>query len=203
MSRTNKPLGRKDEIVIQEVDGEVLIYDLRNDKAFCLNETSAAIWKLCDGNTSVADIAGRVAKDVKATNNEDIVWLALDQLKKEKLIDGGLEAGYDHFEGMSRRQVVKKIGLSSLVAIPVVASMVAPVAAQSTSVCNGTCRCMNPVGAAGECAGEPGAGFINCNNIMGIPAPTAPMCDCGNLGGTGSGGGPNGAPGFRLGMCRF
>lgn len=128
MSNSNKPLGRKDEIVIQEIDGEVLIYDLRNDKAFCLNPTSAAIWKLCDGDKSVAEIADNVAKEFKATNSEDLVWLALDQLKKEKLLEGGIDAGYDHFDGMSRRQVIRKIGMGSAVAIPIIASLVAPTA---------------------------------------------------------------------------
>lgn len=188
MSKTNKPLGRKDEIVIQEIDGEVLIYDLRNDKAFCLNATSAAIWKLCDGDKSVADIASRVAADFKATNSEDLVWLALDQLKKEKLIDGGLDKGYDHFNGLSRRQVIKNIGMGSMVAIPIVASLLAPTAVYAQTcvadlgmctVSPGCCSmvCVNTPGAGSTCC-QPG-GSINVGNDAGAPVSTP-----GNCGGT-------------------
>ncbi len=33
--------GRNKDIVIQEIEGEVLVYDLMSNKAVCLNETSA------------------------------------------------------------------------------------------------------------------------------------------------------------------
>lgn len=44
---------------MQELDGETLVYDLKTHTACHLNETSAAVWRLCDGTRSVADI-GRV-----------------------------------------------------------------------------------------------------------------------------------------------
>ncbi len=51
------PKVRSEEIVTKEVDGELLVYDRKRDKAHCLNKTAAAIWKLCDGETSTAEIA--------------------------------------------------------------------------------------------------------------------------------------------------
>jgi hypothetical protein len=131
----NYPKSRTDEIVVQEMNGEILVYDLRDNRAMCLNETSSAVWKACDGSNSVADIAARVG-------NEDIVWLALAELKKEKLIDSMPGTPAD-FEGLSRREVIKKIGLGSMIALPIIAGLVAPTAANAASSCvaGGACTC--------------------------------------------------------------
>ena len=50
------PAARKDELVIQEVEGETLVYDLKSHKAHCLNRTAALVWKRCDGRTRVGQI---------------------------------------------------------------------------------------------------------------------------------------------------
>jgi hypothetical protein len=43
MTSQNNPKNRKNDIVIQELKDEILIYDLTTNKAYCLNETSAAV----------------------------------------------------------------------------------------------------------------------------------------------------------------
>jgi hypothetical protein len=119
------PVSRKNDLVIQEHDGELLIYDLSKNKALCLNETSAKIWSACDGSRTVADLAA-------AFGGEDLVWLALHDLKKNRLLEGTSEIP-GRFEGMSRREVIRKIGIGSMVAIPVIASLVAPTAVHAAS----------------------------------------------------------------------
>lgn len=194
MKKEFTPKSRKDNLVVQEIDGEVLIYDLQNDKALCLNLTSALVWQACDGSKNVAEISEWVGEKLNSANNEDLVWLALDQLKKEKLIENGAELN-SHFEGLSRREVVKKIGLSSMIAIPVVASLVAPVAAATSSICGMLssvaactptantncpttnqramgCRCGSPAGAtpsqccSGSCVLGPGPGCPATPNFI-------------------------------------
>ena len=56
MKSINNPKGRHNDLVVQDSENEVLIYDLKLNKAYCLNETSALIWRLCDGTKSVAEI---------------------------------------------------------------------------------------------------------------------------------------------------
>ena len=55
------PKARRDGIITKEVDGELLVYDIAKDKAHCLNETAAAVWQLCDGQTNVGQISERLA----------------------------------------------------------------------------------------------------------------------------------------------
>jgi hypothetical protein len=64
---------------------------------------------------------------------EEVVWLALDQLKKENLLENGGEIP-TKFSGMSRREVIRKVGLATAIALPVIAGLVAPTAAQAQSI---------------------------------------------------------------------
>ena len=86
MKSGNYPLSRQDNIVIQELRDEVLIYDLQKNKALCLNQTSALIWQECDGTKSVAEISQTFSKTLKSNVSEDIVWLALNQFKSDNLL---------------------------------------------------------------------------------------------------------------------
>lgn len=133
---------REDEVVVQEIDGEVLVYDLRTDKAYCLNQTSSIVWNACDGKRTREEIRSFVSDQLSSDVGRDVVWLALQQLSKSGLIDGGVEAPVE-FAGMSRRQLMKKIGLATAVALPVVASLVAPTAAHAASLCmtGASCTC--------------------------------------------------------------
>ena len=140
MKILTKPISRKAEIVIQELEKEVLIYDLRRNKAFCLNETSALIWQMCDGGKlSVQEISLDVSRKLKTPVSEDLIWLAIEQLKKENLIENSSELP-DKFEGMNRRDVIRRIGLASFAALPVISTIIAPTAVQATSRCVGSGR---------------------------------------------------------------
>ena len=43
------PVARTESLIVKEVDGETLVYDLTTDKAHCLNDTATRVWKNCDG----------------------------------------------------------------------------------------------------------------------------------------------------------
>lgn len=138
MNSGNYPLSRKDNIVIQEFDNEILIYDLMKNKALCLNQTSAMVWQECDGTKSVAEISLILSKKFKTNISEEIVWLALNQFKKDSLLEKNNEFTTP-LDGLSRREVVKRIGFASMIALPLISSVVAPsaVQAQSGALCAG------------------------------------------------------------------
>ena len=81
------PRARKDHLVVKEMPDEVLIYDLQNDKAHCLNHTAALVWNYCDGRTSVATMTGRLKRELDIPVDERVVWLALDQLSRNNLLE--------------------------------------------------------------------------------------------------------------------
>src|SRR6266849_7499417 len=83
-----KPLARKEGLVIQELPDEVLVYDLERDRAHCLNETAAFVWQRCDSRNSTAQIALTLGNQFNCEVDERIVWLALDQLGRNHLLEG-------------------------------------------------------------------------------------------------------------------
>ncbi|NJM52252.1 MAG: PqqD family peptide modification chaperone [Blastocatellia bacterium] len=140
-----KPISLKNNVLVQELEKELLLYDLKRDKAFCLNETSLMIWNLCDGNNSVEDICREFGVQLKTNIPIEMIWLALDKLKSEQLLGNYEEINID-FSNLSRREVIKKVGLSTVVALPFVSAVIAPkaAAAQSQAVCSSQTTCLCP-----------------------------------------------------------
>lgn len=131
MNTSKGPIARKSGLVIQEMPDELLVYDVETSKAHCLNETVAAVWNACDGRNSVSDIAGTFGVSTDKAS-EDIVWLAIDQLQKHDLLEKEFEMG---LSGRSRRELIKKIGFASVIALPVIASLSAPSSALAAASC--------------------------------------------------------------------
>lgn len=125
------PLARKESLIVKEVGDETLVYDLETDQAHCLNDTAARVWKSCDGQTSVDDISSRLSDGVNSPVDENVVWLALDQLEKFKLLSHA-PAKPAHLSGISRRQAVRAFGLAAIM-LPVVTSLVVPTPSQAQS----------------------------------------------------------------------
>lgn len=132
------PLARKDSLIVKEVENETLVYDLTTDKAHCLNETAARVWKKCDGKTSAGDIANLLGADAKTKVHENVVWLALDQLEEFRLLEEGAATPVRLLE-MTRRQMVQALGVAAALTIPVITSIVAPTAAMAASIPAGGC----------------------------------------------------------------
>lgn len=156
----NTPKSRDNGVVVQELGKEVLIYDLDNHRGYSLNETSAIIWKLCDGKTSVEQMSRLLAGQLNNHVSKEVVWLALDSFKKNNLLVNS-ESIEIEFNGLTRRQVIRKVGLASMIALPIISSIVAPTAAQSASVLalNATCT------SSGQCASG------NCQTGTAQPGP--------------------------------
>lgn len=79
------PKAKTARLIVREVDRETLVYDRGRDAASCLNEFAARVWRECDGETSVAEIAAALGEDERA------VWLALHQLTKAQLLTEAIE----------------------------------------------------------------------------------------------------------------
>ena len=130
------PRARTEGLVIRELDGEVLVYDLERHKAHCLNQEAAFIWQRCDGETDVVTMTLLVAQTLSLPCDESIVRLALDQLSRAHLLSVRLPREVRRTR-LSRRQVLRKIGTVAAVALPLVTSIVAPTAVEAAT-CLGT-----------------------------------------------------------------
>jgi hypothetical protein len=152
------PRARTEGLVIQELPDEVLVYDRNRDKAHCLNQTAALVWKYCDGKTTVPAIAKKIEQDLNTDSvDEKLVWYALDQLGKDHLLENNVVPP-SLMAGLSRREMVRVLGLAAMVAVPLVTSIVAPTPAQaatckpSNASCMASAECCSGLCTAAHCA---------------------------------------------------
>jgi hypothetical protein len=72
-----------------------------------------------------AQIAQTLGRQFDCVVDEKIVWLALDQLGKNHLLDRQ-PAPPPALMGMNRRTMVRALGVAAIIAVPVVTSIAAP-----------------------------------------------------------------------------
>ncbi|HKQ03887.1 MAG TPA: PqqD family protein [Blastocatellia bacterium] len=136
---TYAPRARQEDLVIEGLGGETLVYDMRTHKAHCLNHTAALVWSRCDGRATVGEMAKVLESELSMPVRAEVVWLALEQLGKAQLLVSNLPKTMSH-RALSRRDVIRRVGVGAI-ALPLVASILAPTA-EATVTCiahNSTC----------------------------------------------------------------
>lgn len=53
---------KRNHLIVRELKNEFIIIDSKNSQIHSLNETAAAIWRMCDDELSVDDMAQRILK---------------------------------------------------------------------------------------------------------------------------------------------
>lgn len=129
-----RPSARAEGVVVRELPDEVLVYDLDTHRAVCLNSTAAQVWRLCDGRRTTADIRKALEKSSGGPVPVELVWLALEQLGRDRLLDARPPRPAE-LAGLSRRELIKRVGLAAAVALPLVSSIVAPTAVEAAASC--------------------------------------------------------------------
>ena len=180
--RIAKPLARSEDLVIEELEDEVLIYDSTSHRAHCLGATAARVWRACDGNSDASALSDTLDLSV------DVVTQALDELEALNLLDSqGLDVvhsnggnGHAKGNGITRRQFgtkSAKVG-AGLAPVPLVLSVnVSPAAA--LTVFPFTCNLYT----SQDCGESSGCGAVNgccCCCTSGQCKTCAPTHLCNN-----------------------
>jgi hypothetical protein len=164
MNSELRPKARRSGLVVQRSGDETLIYDLQTNEAKCLSSSAAFIWERCDGLHTFAELASAYENGAKKTVSEDFIGLAVSELSRHGLIENAKSVDTPQ---VSRRQMIRRVGLATAAVLPVVVSIVAPtsVLAQTCIPNNATCTtsaqccsncCKNVGGGVNEC--KPGGG---------------------------------------------
>ncbi|HVX40728.1 MAG TPA: PqqD family peptide modification chaperone [Gemmatimonadaceae bacterium] len=123
------PIARTDRLIKQVVDQDTLVYDSADDSACCLNVLASAVWRRCDGEHSVEQIAELVSKEIELPEGVDpkaVVWRVLDELEEHHLV---LSLGVNEFDDDSadadRRKLVRMLAVLPL--FPAIQRITAPI----------------------------------------------------------------------------
>jgi len=123
-----KPLTKKDFIVVEESPNEALIYDSVRNKLHVLTPAATTVWKSCDGKTSVSEIAHKLKAELNNDLGEEVTWLALEELEKNGLLETSVNIPQ---ETISRRGLLKTAALA--ISLPLVTTLIAPSPAHAQS----------------------------------------------------------------------
>jgi Coenzyme PQQ synthesis protein D (PqqD) len=126
------PKARDNELVFQEIEDELLVYDLKRHQAHCLNRTAALIWENCDGKKTVRGLARLLEQKSGVVTDEEVVWLGLSQLNKSHLLQEEIAPSAGPAT-VSRRELGRRLGAATALSLPLITSIVSPTAAQAVS----------------------------------------------------------------------
>lgn len=174
-----KPTARTNDLVIQEIKSEILVYDNKTNKVACLNETLASVWMFCNGRNSIEKISKLMSDKFKSNVSQDLIWLSIEKLNINNLIENTDHTNEfsNYFPSVSRREIIRKAGLASIIALPAISMLVAPQAidAQSGACLTTQATCTaNPQCCSGVCNGP----FGCC--IQGFGPATQTPCTTNN-----------------------
>ena len=157
---TVNPQARQDDIVVQDLFDEMVIYDLKRDKIHALNPTAAFVWQHCDGGHTTEELIELLKQEFKTPQTDALLVLTLERLNKAHLLAKYLPSANGR-RVITRREALKMAGLT-IALLPVVKSIVAPTAVQAAGSCtqNGL-----GCGASSECCS------LNCHFVSGLCAP--------------------------------
>ena len=120
-------------LIVKELAGEVLVYDETSTKAYCLNKSAATIWGMCDGKTSISEMAHKAAVEFDGMFDEAFVAVALASFRDNGLLENE-SVDIRPIARLTRAELVARVGrvgLAAAVALPLVTSIVAPTAAKA------------------------------------------------------------------------
>ena len=130
------PNARNENIVVRNIGDETLIYDLVSNRAFCLNATLAKVYSVCDGKITFEEFKSR------HSFTDDLIYFSLDELRRENLIKTDTQY-QSPLALLTRREIAKRVGLSTLIALPLITSLVAPNPAEAASLPGLPCATAN------------------------------------------------------------
>jgi hypothetical protein len=128
------PRARKDGLLEETVGEELLLYDLDSHTAHCLSPIAACIWRHCDGERDIAELAEL------AGASENLVADALRELREKDLLDVEPQLMQSTVPGISRREAIAR-GVrygAAAAAVPLIVSATAATPAMASS--KATCK---------------------------------------------------------------
>jgi len=116
---------RVEGVQIERSADEILALKEGSLEAHALNQSAAAVYDLCDGNTSKSDMAAEIHRRTGLPADEEIVDLALSELVETGLV---MLDEPESESAVSRRALIRRLALSSTLALmlPVVETVVVP-----------------------------------------------------------------------------
>ena len=126
-----RPLARPSYFIVEEIAGDVVVYDRKSKKAHSLNPSVAWIWRQCDGTTDIDQLSLRFERHFNCSDGRDLVLAGLEKLQTAGLLESIDDAPSSNDFGpmISRRSALT----SGSALVPLLATVLVPAAAAAKS----------------------------------------------------------------------
>jgi hypothetical protein len=129
------PRARQDDLLVETVGEELLLYDQNTHTAHCLSPIAACVWQHCDGErdvTKLAELAGA---------SESLIVDALHELREQDLLVAEPQLMQSTIPGESRREAIGRVARygAAAAAGSMIVSATAATPAMANSVEEGGC----------------------------------------------------------------
>ena len=165
------PRAREHDLLAETLGEELLLYDQHSQTAHCLSPVAACLWRHCDGERDVSELAELIGVD------ESLVGEALYELREKDLLVAEPQLTQGVLSSVSRREAIVRIARTSVAvaSMPLIVSATAatPAMASSGSPCLRSSReedaccycldletCVDGAKTRDECTEKCGSGFV-------------------------------------------
>jgi hypothetical protein len=135
------PRARQDGLLVETVGEELLLYDQNSHTAHCLSPIAACVWRHCDGERDVTELAQL------AGVSKSLIADALHELREKDLLDAESQLMQSTVPDVSRREAIFRVARvgAAAAAAPLIVSATAatPAMAVSNVKCKGG-SCVSP-----------------------------------------------------------
>src|SRR5687768_9681297 len=110
-----------------QLDGQVLIYDARDDRVHLLDTTTGHVFELLEeGGRGREGIVAELATRMNAVESDSLLQLSLEELRKADLLDD-VSGPVAPLSEINRRDLLRKVGMAGAAAllIPAIATLTA------------------------------------------------------------------------------
>jgi hypothetical protein len=132
------PRARKDGLLEETIGEELLLYDRNSHTAHCLSPIAACVWRHCDGERDVTELAEL------AGASESLVADALHELREKDLLAAEPALAQSTVPGISRREAIGRVahyGAAAAGASMIVSATAATPAMASSEETLMCCQC--------------------------------------------------------------
>ena len=118
-----RPRARRSGFLLRPVGDQLVVFDQARQRLHVLSRTAAVVWRLCDGERTVAELIEPVGRELGVPADESLITLALQQLDEAQLLEVHLARAPGE-DSVSRREMLHRTAaaLAAGVLLPTITS---------------------------------------------------------------------------------
>ena len=118
-----RPRARRSGFLLRPVVDQLVVFDKARQRLHVLSRTAAVVWRLCDGERTVAELIEPVGRELGVPADESLITLALQQLDEAQLLEVHLARAPGE-DSVSRREMLHRTAaaLAAGVLLPTITS---------------------------------------------------------------------------------